>query len=540
MLDVSVDLLRPGGQVVIVYQASVPPLAAGTRLPNTAVATWTSEPGPQGTANATPGAPGSDTGERTGDVTGANDYLTSDIASVVVGAVNMTKAIVAPQARYAVGDPVTYRVDLAIPAFATLTNASVSDVLAAGLIYQPGSLTVAGSPDVIPTTLPGDFTVTTDAAGAQTLTLGFGALTNTANASRTVTLTYTVIVANVLTNQDGHVLMNQATFFFDDPGTGLPTSQLAETMLTVGEPQLALSKTITGPAVGLDAGDSVAFRVDVSNTGTTTAFDTVIADTLPLRPRADTGPGRPDGDGWRAVAGADERWHELVHVGIRPARRQRGGHRLHGSPCLRRDTGRAAPEHRRRHLHEPRRQRPERARRVHAGLQPGRRHGARQLQHDGDGPDHHRLRSDRARQAPLPRRRPHVLHHRRPGDLPPHAVPDRGDGEPGRGHRYAPRRPGLHRRQRRTGKSRDHLGLHGGVPGRAGAHVRLRPGEQSGRRQHERRFHRHRHHRPRRQRRRQPERHGAGEQCEPELPGDRRLRSCATSTPTSPRRASSR
>ena len=361
MLDVSVDLLRPGGQVVIVYQASVPPLAAGTRLPNTAVATWTSEPGPQGTANATPGAPGSDTGERTGDVTGANDYLTSDIASVVVGAVNMTKSIVAPQARYAIGDPVTYQVDLAIPAFATLTNASVSDALAAGLAYQPGSLTVGLSPDVIATAPLGDFTVTTDAAGAQTLTLGFGALTNTANASRTITLTYTAIVANVLTNQDGHVLMNQATFFFDDPGTGLPTSQLAETMLTVGEPRLALSKTITGPAVGLDAGDSVAFRVDVSNTGTTTAFDTVLADTLP--------PGLEQIQGLAVL---------MVTGGAESPVLTNGGTSWSTSAfdipaggavaivftarlCLRRDAGRAAPERRRCHLHEPLRQRPERA-----------------------------------------------------------------------------------------------------------------------------------------------------------------------------------
>ena len=63
-----------------------------------------------------PGAPGDADGERTGDQTGPNDYTTGDLATVVVGEVALEKTIEAPQTRYAIGDPVQYRVEISVPA----------------------------------------------------------------------------------------------------------------------------------------------------------------------------------------------------------------------------------------------------------------------------------------------------------------------------------------------------------------------------------------------------------------------------------------
>ncbi len=281
-VDVSVGVFPPGGQLVITYRAAVAALPPGTQVDNTASASWTSLPGPQGTGNLVPGAPGEPDGERTGDQTGPNDYTTSDLATVVVGDVALDKTIDPPQTRYAIGDPVQYRVEISVPALASLANGVVRDVLAAGLAYRPGSLAVTLPPGVTGT-VPADFTVAADTPGPgqQTLELALGTLTNTVATPQTVVLTYRVAVANVLSNQDGQSLANEATFSFDDPGTGLPRERSDATTVTVGEPHLALTKIIVGPAAGLDAGNRVAFRVEVGNDGSTTSYDTVLMDVLP-------------------------------------------------------------------------------------------------------------------------------------------------------------------------------------------------------------------------------------------------------------------
>src|SRR5262249_6755300 len=153
-----------------------------------------------------------------------------------------------------------------VPAFATLAQSVLRDVLAAGLTYQPGSLSVALPPGLTGT-VPPDFTVAADspAPGQQTLVLDLGTITNTTALPRTAALTYRATVANVLMNQNGRSLANGATFSFDDPGTGQPRELSDATTITVGEPHLALTKTIVGAAAGLDAGDRTSFRVEVRN-----------------------------------------------------------------------------------------------------------------------------------------------------------------------------------------------------------------------------------------------------------------------------------
>jgi uncharacterized repeat protein (TIGR01451 family) len=46
----------------------------------------------------------------------------------------------------------------------------------------------------------------------------------------------------------------------------------------------ALSKTLTSPVAGLQAGSTVSYSVVVGNTGTITAFETAISDALPAAP----------------------------------------------------------------------------------------------------------------------------------------------------------------------------------------------------------------------------------------------------------------
>jgi uncharacterized repeat protein (TIGR01451 family)/fimbrial isopeptide formation D2 family protein len=277
-----------GGSVTITFSATAPGPLAIAPIPNTANATWTSLPGANGSAAdgvATPGAPGTATGERTG-TGGINDYATSASATIQVGGTNITKSLVAAQPRYAIGDPVRYQVDVAIPgsAFGALGNVVVKDILAAGLTYVTGSLAIAYN-GASSSTNPADFVRVdnTPSPGLETLTLSLGTVSNASPSATTIRLTYQATVDNLLSNQTNVSLGNSASLSFSDPGAGGATATRgpSTTTVTVGEPFLALTKTLPSPAAGLQAGSTASFTVVAANTGTTTAFETVITDVLP-------------------------------------------------------------------------------------------------------------------------------------------------------------------------------------------------------------------------------------------------------------------
>ncbi len=203
-----------------------------------------------------------------------------------MGGVAIAKSLVNPQARYAIGDPVSYRVDVTVPgaAFGPLPAVVLSDILAPGLTYVSGSLAIAYN-GVTASTPPADFARSDNApsAGEETLVAAFGVLVNGNTGAATVTLTYRARVDNILANQANTTLANQASLSFTDNGAGGATATRGPvaTSVTVGEPSLTLAKTLTSPAAGLVAGSTASFSVTVRNTGTTTAFETVLTDALP-------------------------------------------------------------------------------------------------------------------------------------------------------------------------------------------------------------------------------------------------------------------
>ena len=287
----TIERLDAGGSVTISFTATAPgPLADGA-IPNTVTATWTSLPGDNGSADdggiATPGDPGTDTGERTGSGSpGVNDYAGSAPAVIQVGTSNITKSLVAAQTHYAIGDPVNYRVEISVPgsAFGTLGNVAVTDVLDEGLSYVTGTLAVNYG-TATSSNSPGDFTRTDNSPedGEETLALSFGTVGNSDTAATTIVLTYQALVDNILGNQASTSLSNEVSLSFSDPGAGGATVSRGPeaTTVDVGEPLLAMSKTLTSQAAGLEAGSTASFTVVVGNTGVTTAYDTVITDALP-------------------------------------------------------------------------------------------------------------------------------------------------------------------------------------------------------------------------------------------------------------------
>jgi len=282
-LSVDVASFPPDGSLTIVYTAAAPgPLTPGT-LANTATAVWTSLPGTNGTGAAAPGAPGDADGERTGSGAGPNDLTDSDTANVPVGELAVTKSILNPQARYAIGDIVEYQVVISLPPEPDLSNVAFTDILDEGLTYVTGTLSVNAGANVVFGASPADFARAdnTPVAGQETLTLAWNTLANSGATVQTITLTYDALVDNILGNQNNQSLDNDAGLGFDNPaGGGAQRIEDSETV-TVGEPNLTLVHSILTPTANLEAGDTVTYQVVVGNNGTTTAFETVLSNVLP-------------------------------------------------------------------------------------------------------------------------------------------------------------------------------------------------------------------------------------------------------------------
>ena len=283
VLDLRVGHFPAAGGLLITYRATAPgPLQIGT-ITNTATATWTSLPGAQGSGDQTPGSPGDSNGERTGSGQGPNDYAGGDSADLMVGSVGLAKSIISGAGRYAVGDTVRTQVVITLPGQLSADNSRFEDVLDEGLSYVAGSLQVTPASGVTLGLNPTEFTRTDDSpsAGYETLALAWGTVSNSTGTAATITVQYDALVDNVLLNQDNHNLSNNVALTFDVPG-GTGTSTISDSAsVTVGEPHLATAKTITSAVTGLDAGDPIDFQVEVTNNGTTSAYEVVLSDSLP-------------------------------------------------------------------------------------------------------------------------------------------------------------------------------------------------------------------------------------------------------------------
>jgi uncharacterized repeat protein (TIGR01451 family)/fimbrial isopeptide formation D2 family protein len=282
-LNIDINRLNPGEYFDITYTASVAPnVAYGSTISNSVLLTGTSLPGDHGSGGATPGAPGSDTGKRTGSGTGPNDLRSTATQQVNVGVPDMDKEIVGPQPRYSIGETVTHRVIVNIPEGST-PGMRVSDNLSPGFSFVPGSLVV---------TVPGGVTTgnpTVEAApfftrsrisinDPEIMDFRFGSVTNASAAS--IWITYQARVADIAANQNGTILGNNANMFYVDAGGGEVATGIRSTSITVGLPLLTIAKTITSNTTNLQAGDRVDYRVVIGSSGQTTAYNVIFTDNV--------------------------------------------------------------------------------------------------------------------------------------------------------------------------------------------------------------------------------------------------------------------
>ncbi|MFL6646497.1 MAG: hypothetical protein ACJ8KO_00870, partial [Sulfurifustaceae bacterium] len=302
--------IAPGGRVSFTFQVRVDTDAQPQEiLDNTIQASWASLPSRNTALNSTGsiGLDGSATGRRNGTLPNSgnaiNDYEATASASVAVPAITITKTNLAPTTIPTIGAHEHFQIEIRLPE-GTTNNLSVRDNLAAtGLSYVlennsafdisytfQGIASINGQPpsEAAFTSFPAD-----GASGTVTWSIGTvvtatenDLATNTVNP--VIRIDYYARVNNDLVTDAGDTLQNGVTVGYTHGETGAPVSLTASTpVVTVVEPRLTLSKTVanvtagkqpTDPAV---AGDILEYRVIAANTGTATAFDTNIVDTLP-------------------------------------------------------------------------------------------------------------------------------------------------------------------------------------------------------------------------------------------------------------------
>ncbi len=293
-------------------------------LDNTVQAAWTSLPSDTTSLNSggSIGADGSATGMRIGAIPNAGNTLNNYEAtftnnSLLVPTVAVTKTDLNPAVVTTIGERKKFELDIAIPEGVT-NNLKISDDLFAASGLPPAaayvledtagynisysfsgiaSINGAGPASTAFTSVPAN-----GASGVITWNIG-KVVTNTEDDSvstginPSIHITYYARIDNNTSTDAGDAMLNSASAEFtsgEPPGATITTTPVAAPQRTVLEPALTVTKTFSNVTPGKnptdlpDGGDTIEYVLTLNNSGTSTAFDTNIVDTLPAALQLDS------------------------------------------------------------------------------------------------------------------------------------------------------------------------------------------------------------------------------------------------------------
>lgn len=285
--------LMPGtsGRVTRSYTATVPDtVVGGDVFINTATLTGGSLDDDQ----ATPQSP-TNPNERT--------YTSSATSDVTVRPASLTKSVSPTTAT--IGDPVTYTVVVTVPENQQLYDLAVIDSLPAGLsdITLVSSECVHDDTDATPcvglsASLTGPVPDPAAPTTRQLIAFLFGDAAPSTDV-RTITITYTAVVDDVLSNVAGVELTNTATPKWNasdvDPAPSGPTDTWGRTggsddaTVTVEEPLVTVAKSVSDTTP--EPGDTFTYNVVVTNDSgdnVSDAYNVEVSDLVPVGVVVDT------------------------------------------------------------------------------------------------------------------------------------------------------------------------------------------------------------------------------------------------------------
>ncbi|MGD8926713.1 MAG: isopeptide-forming domain-containing fimbrial protein, partial [Thioalkalispiraceae bacterium] len=268
---------------------------AGQVLSNTVVAEWT-------------GIDGANAYERDGSdgIGGLNDYITAPVTETLnspninatITKVRSTDTYGAGDDNVRIGDIVEYTLTVSVPE-GTLGTFQLVDTLPQGLGFE-SIVSINGdttSPySAVAPFIYSDFLAVAEAgdptAGPTTVTWSFGDLTNQpvdGLANNFVVVYRARVLDNVFPQVNSTSLNNTVSVSYDT-ASGTTTNSDIDTVITVLQPQLTVSKS-AAPAGGdtiIVANELVTYTVDVVNSGTAPAYDLVLQDIIPVGMRYGT------------------------------------------------------------------------------------------------------------------------------------------------------------------------------------------------------------------------------------------------------------
>ncbi|WP_224983594.1 isopeptide-forming domain-containing fimbrial protein [Geomonas agri] len=282
--DASLDI-PAGGTLVLSYLVTVLE-TSGAPITNDVYVDWTSLSG---------SVPGERTGAGCPSTTAPNTYCSGPVSATVssLDPTALAKTVVADSwsaapgsatdATVRVGDTVVYNVALTLRE-GTTQNVVLTDQLPTGLAYD-------ALVSIAPASGSGNFSYTVSsqpAPGATgTLTWNLGNVANTPDnnaANNTLTIQYRAhVMKNALAQSPtAQQLVNSATLNYAINGVAATPKNSGAT-LNVWQPLLNVSKTRTDSAgTVISAGEAITYTVTMANSGTSPAYNPVLADTLPV------------------------------------------------------------------------------------------------------------------------------------------------------------------------------------------------------------------------------------------------------------------
>ncbi len=173
---------------------------------------------------------------------------------------------VAPDTDVTIGEAVSYTVT--VPAINAARSAvTITDTLPDVLVYDSASATVNALPVAI-----------VDGTAGQDVSINVGDVP----AGQEVVVTINAYVANTTSTNAGDTVDNTASYTYT--GLAAPLTSAAAPTLTIVEPVVGIVKTVenlTNPGSPAAGGDELEYTLTLTNTGTATAFDSTVTDTLP-------------------------------------------------------------------------------------------------------------------------------------------------------------------------------------------------------------------------------------------------------------------
>lgn len=183
-------------------------------------------------------------------------------------------------ANVAIGEIITYQITADLFAGTPLDNVVVTDNMDRGLAFVDCDSVVLDGVDITATVCPPTISPVGDPsdpsnAGRQVI-FNIGNI-SAPTADTTLTIRYTAIALDILENQNGMMLNNNAVFTW--AGGSLSSSA---PNVTIVEPELEIDKSAI-PNNGVAIGTPIQFTLTINHTvlSTTDAFDVVVTDVLP-------------------------------------------------------------------------------------------------------------------------------------------------------------------------------------------------------------------------------------------------------------------